>query len=97
MFILLPRSQPWKAEPPSKYYCNCGRLPFHAPSHAFFLDMIGEIYDRNASLSIYQKKKIYLPLCVVCNSAIYSELQNVLAGVGIGILECEYGTSPVLK
>ena len=46
---------------PSKYYCNCGRLPFHAPSHAFFLHMIEEIYDRNASLSIYQKKKfIYL-------------------------------------
>jgi hypothetical protein len=52
-------------------------LPFHAPSHDFFLHMIEEIYDRNASLSIYQKK-IYLPLCVVCNSAIYSELQYMI-------------------
>ena len=59
--------------------------------------MIEEIYDRNASLSIYQKFFfIYLYVWSAdCNSAIYSELQylhdNVLAGVGIGILECEYG------
>jgi hypothetical protein len=47
---------------PSKYYyCDCGRLPFHAPSHAFFLYAIEKIHDRNASLSIYLKKKfIYL-------------------------------------
>jgi hypothetical protein len=38
-------------------------LPFHAPSHDFFLHMIEEIYDRNASLSIYQKKKIFTSMC----------------------------------
>jgi hypothetical protein len=56
----LPRSQ---GRTPSKYYCNCGRLPFHAPSHAFFLHMIEEIYDRNASLSIYQKKNLFTSMC----------------------------------
>jgi hypothetical protein len=42
----------------------------------------------------YIKKKFYLPPCVACNSAIYTWAvvhANVLAGVGIGILECEYG------
>ena len=44
--------------------------------------MIEEIYDRNASLSIYQKKKfIYLYVWSAdCNSAIYSELQCIIGG-----------------
>jgi hypothetical protein len=40
-----------------------GRLPFHAPSHDFFLHMIEEIHDRNASLSIYQKKFLFTSMC----------------------------------
>ena len=31
-------------------------MPFNLPSHAFFLDAIKEIYDKNTSLSIYPKK-----------------------------------------
>jgi hypothetical protein len=38
-------------------------LPVHAPSQAFFLHMIEEIYDRNASLSIYQKNFLLIPMC----------------------------------
>ena len=31
--------------------------------HPFFLHMIEEIYDRNASLSIYQKKYLFTSMC----------------------------------
>jgi len=34
----------------------CLSMPSNLPSHAFFLDAIEEIYDKNASLSIYPKK-----------------------------------------
>ena len=51
-----------------------------APSHDFFLHMIEEIYDRNASLSIYHKNFfIYLYVWSAdCNNAIYSELQYMI-------------------
>ena len=45
--------------PPSKYYdCNaiCLSMPSNIPSHAFFLDVIEEIYDKNTPLSIYPKE-----------------------------------------
>ena len=44
---------------PSKYYdCDaiCLSMPSNLPSHAFFLDVIEEIYDQNTPLSIYPKK-----------------------------------------
>ena len=46
--------------------------------------MIEEIYDRNASLSIYQKKNfIYLYVWSAdCNSAIYSESQYMILSGG---------------
>jgi hypothetical protein len=51
----------------------------------FFLDAIKEIHDKNTSLSIYPKKKQA--------GETYTKWQlvhtNILAGVGIGILECE--------
>jgi len=31
-------------------------MPSHLPSHAFFLDAIKEIYDKDTSPSIYSKK-----------------------------------------
>ena len=49
------------------------------------LDAIKEIHDKNTSLSIYPKKK------QAGETYIFSGRNgsNVLAGVGIGILECE--------
>jgi hypothetical protein len=40
------------------YHCDvvCLSMPSNLPSHAFFLDAIEEIYDKNTSLSIYPKK-----------------------------------------
>jgi hypothetical protein len=45
---------------PSEGLAPLGLTPFAfpAPSHAFFLHMIGEIYDRNSSLSIYVRAQV---------------------------------------
>jgi hypothetical protein len=44
-------------------------MPSHLPSHAFFLDAIKEIYDKDSSPSRYLfKKNIHVPLCVACNA-----------------------------
>ena len=52
---------PWA---PESKYCDRLSMPFRVPSHAFFLDAIEGIYNRNTFLSIYLKN-ILLPLCAI--------------------------------
>ena len=64
-----PASEP-QGRTPSKY-CERGHLHFHVfllTFRCFFWDAMEEVYNKDASLSIHQKKKIYLLLSVACNA-----------------------------